>query len=56
MLRGFKLIVLGIALVGLFACSDRPEMADRVLLNGKIVTVDDQQPEAQALAIKGALV
>lgn len=35
----------------LFACSQQP--ADLVLKNGKIVTVNDAQPEAQALAISG---
>lgn len=37
--------------VGAAACNPRP--ADLVLRNGKIVTVDPQQPEAQAVAISG---
>ena len=33
-----------------------PEPADLVLLHGKIVTVDDDRPEAQALAAKGGVI
>lgn len=39
-------------LLGLAACA-RPEPANLVLRNGKIVTVDSAQPEAQAIAITG---
>lgn len=31
----------------------QPEPADLVLRNGKIVTVDDKKPEAEAVAIRG---
>ncbi len=37
----------------LAACGPRVEPATMVLRNGKIVTVDDSKPEAQALAIRG---
>jgi hypothetical protein len=37
----------------LFAACARPEPADLVLRNGKIVTMDSTRPEAEALAIKG---
>ena len=36
-----------------FACERPTEPADLVLLNGKILTVDEQQPEAEALAARG---
>lgn len=35
----------------LAACGMRPVTADLVLLNGNVVTVDDQQPHAEAVAI-----
>jgi len=35
------------------ACGPRVEPATMVLQNGKIVTVDDSKPEAQAMAIRG---
>ncbi|MEX1275157.1 MAG: amidohydrolase [Bacteroidota bacterium] len=34
----------------------QPEPADLVLRNGKIVTVDDKKPEAEAVAIRGDLI
>lgn len=41
------------ALVAFGACAGEPEVqADLILTNGKIVTVDDALPEAQAVAIK----
>ena len=39
-----------------FACSpadDAPDAADLVLRGGKVVTVDDAMPEAEAMAIRG---
>ncbi|GIW52733.1 MAG: amidohydrolase [Gemmatimonadales bacterium] len=41
------------ALLAAVAACERPEPADLVLRNGKIVTVDSQVPLAQAVAIKG---
>ena len=40
------------------ACESRPavEPADMVLTNGKVVTVDDAMPEAQAVAMRGGLI
>ena len=43
--------------IGVAACGDAPEeslepMADRVLTGGVVVTVDPQQPEAEAIAIR----
>jgi predicted amidohydrolase YtcJ len=40
-------------MLALTACSSRPEPAELLLVNGTLVTVDDQQPEAQALAAIG---
>jgi predicted amidohydrolase YtcJ len=34
-------------------CAAAPEAADLVLTNGKIVTMDDKHPEAEALAVRG---
>ena len=36
-----------------FCCGQKEEPADLVLTNGKIVTVDEKKPEAQALAVRG---
>ena len=54
-LRGVALTALAALLLSLAACQpDRgPEMADLVLTNGKIVTVDPEVPEAEALAVTG---
>jgi predicted amidohydrolase YtcJ len=37
-------------------CGAAPEPADLLLLNGKIVTVDELRPEAQALAVRDGLI
>lgn len=51
-LKGLFHVFLSILLIGLMAgCGQKS--ADLVLMNGKIVTVDDSKPEAQALAILG---
>jgi len=60
--RVLKLMVLGLT-ASLFACDssvtvdvvsnvEAPEIADAVYLNGKIITVDDANPKATAVAIK----
>lgn len=43
---------------GLFTsgCSEKPESADLVLTNGKIVTVEEDQPEVEALAVRGDII
>ncbi|MCJ7679794.1 MAG: amidohydrolase [Candidatus Aminicenantes bacterium] len=48
-------IILG---CGLFTsgCSEKPEPADLVLTNGKIVTVEEGQPEVEALAVRGDII
>ena len=57
--KSLILIALSLALIVLTALAVRtaaapqPPPADLVLTNGKIVTVDDAMPEAQALAVRG---
>ena len=47
-------LILGILIIGLsISLSQKSKQADLVLMNGKIVTVDDAKPEAQALAAGG---
>jgi len=50
-------LILTILIIGLFSsCGQKKEPADLVLMNGKIVTVDDKRPEAQALAVRGDII
>jgi len=53
MLRGLAIIGLLAALGGGVVRRDAAEPADLVVLNAKIVTVDDRFREAQALAVRG---
>ncbi len=49
-------IVVGLAVLALgvvVACGPMVDPADLVLQNGKVVTVDDDNPEAQAVAVRG---
>src|SRR4249920_2869967 len=56
-----SIISLALASVSAAACArasaeqqqPTPAPADLVLTNGKVVTVDDARPEAQAIAIRG---
>jgi predicted amidohydrolase YtcJ len=48
----FCIFFLILMMVSLFGCTKK-EPADLVLKNGKIVTVDESVPEAQALAVQG---
>ncbi|MBP1685298.1 MAG: Amidohydrolase 3 [Deltaproteobacteria bacterium] len=45
---GFTMVVAG--------CAPKVELADMVLHNGKVVTVDPAKPEAQAIAIRGDVI
>lgn len=45
--------VLAAVLIAESACVPRPEPADLVLVNGKIVTVDDRVPTASWIAVRG---
>ncbi|MBK49127.1 MAG: amidohydrolase [Acidobacteria bacterium] len=46
-------VYLSMTVILSFGCGPGLEPADLVLHNGKIVTVDDANPEAQALAVRG---
>ncbi len=47
------LALLAVAVVGLAACEPAGPTAELVLTNGKVVTMDESRPEAQALAMAG---
>lgn len=49
---GIRLTVL-ILLIGFFTACSSEEKADMVLLNAKVITVDDTNTEAEAVAVKG---
>jgi len=49
----FMLILSILLITSIFGCQQKKEPADLVLMNGKIVTVDETIPEAQALAVRG---
>ncbi len=50
----FPIVVLGSAI--LFGCSPGVPPADLVLHNGKVVTVDDAKPEAEAVAVRAGVI
>jgi predicted amidohydrolase YtcJ len=52
-IRTLTLFSAAIAVLGVAACAGPVEPADLVLRGGKVVTVDDAQPEAQAIAVSG---
>ena len=47
------IIALAIPLQILIGCESKNNTADLVLLNGKIVTMEDDYPEVEAIAIRG---
>ncbi|MCI0470968.1 MAG: amidohydrolase [Candidatus Aminicenantes bacterium] len=51
--KNFSFCFIGLFfIIGFFACAQAPKQsADLVLLNGKIITVDDTKPTAEALAV-----
>ena len=54
---GLFVFMVTILLIGLaVSCGQKKETADLVLINGKVVTVDEAKPEAQAFAVKGDVV
>lgn len=51
--KSFFFILSAFIVISVFSCKKREEPADLILMNGKIVTVDEKLPEAQALAVRG---
>ena len=49
-----SIIVVAALAVRTTAAPQQPPAADLVLRNGKVVTVSDAMPEAQALAVRGS--
>jgi predicted amidohydrolase YtcJ len=49
-------LVVASCLLVFAGCASGPQQADLILLNGKIVTVDDDMPQAQALASRDGLI
>ena len=47
-----KFWIFSIPLVIIFACQNSNQMADVIIVNGYVATMDEQLPEAQAIAIK----
>ena len=52
-MQWFKIAATGLALLVSMVAAARAQAPDLVLVNGKIVTVDDRFTIAQALAIRG---
>ncbi len=54
-MKFIKFIFIGIFVLGVMHCRDEsPDLvADLVLINGNIVTVDENNPRAEAIAVKG---
>lgn len=50
------LILIISIIVSFLSCVQKKEPADLVLRNGKIVTVDEAKPEAQAIAVRGDII
>ena len=49
-----KRIILAVLLSLTLACKEEvKESADLVLINGKVITVDENNPEAEAIAVRG---
>ena len=50
------LMIFAVLCIGLIFSCAKKKPADLVLMNGKIVTVDDKNPEVQALAVRGDVI
>lgn len=48
-----SLVVATLLILLPFGCGKKEEPADLILLNGQVVTMDDEVPEAEAVAIRG---
>ena len=57
-MRVFRNLLVVVALSSLLACETAPpqEPAELVLRNGKVVTVDESRPEANAVAVRGGTI
>jgi predicted amidohydrolase YtcJ len=51
--KPFYFFLAGLILAGLTGCAKKEQPADLVLTNGKVVTMDESLPEAEALAVSG---
>jgi predicted amidohydrolase YtcJ len=51
--KPFYFVLAGLILAGLTGCAKKEQPADLVLTNGKVVTMDESFPEAEALAVSG---
>jgi hypothetical protein len=51
-----KIYLLLIACITFSACQDSDSFADTIIINGVITTMNDAQPEAEALAIKDGII
>jgi len=51
-----SLILIISIIISFSSCAKKKEPADLVLKNGKIVTVDEVKPEAQAIAVRGDII
>jgi len=47
------LLLVSVGVIALVSCSPSPDPADLVVLGGRIVTMDEKNPEVQGLAAKG---
>ncbi len=52
-MKQLRFFVVPALLLGLIACGGAPEPADLVITGGRIVTMDPDRPEAEALAARG---
>jgi predicted amidohydrolase YtcJ len=52
-MKGFAFILSLLVLLGFAPAAYRPEAADLVFINGNIYTVNEKQPGAEAVAVKG---
>ncbi len=55
-LKSISFILSLLILIFFISCAKKYEPADLVLMNGKIVTVEEEKPEAEALAARGDII
>ncbi len=54
--RLILVLILSISFSSIYVCLGQPQTADLVLINGKVITLEQTHPEAQALAVRGDLI